>query len=447
MGNDKMTKVRDYIVKNSKYLFPVILIAVVAGTVSIALNMGNARQQEGEVPSETEPVVSVSPEPVPETEPEPEETSKEVPLTINEDEAINSIIATYYEAMASGDSAMMAGIYDQISENDLLRYEETAKYLSSVSMVDIYTKPGLEQGTTVVYVYYKLCFINHEQEVPGWQTFYVCDNGQGGLLIKSEQGMTEEEKEYIVTVSAQDDVVEFNNRVSVEYNDLATEHPELLAYMGELGKQVNATIGVRLAEQNAGEEAQPSAGEEGAESTPEGEGTPEGTPEGEGAPEGEGTPEETAPAEGAEGGEAPGQEPEAPADLGPRYATATTTVNVRSSDSEQADKLGKVAGGEKVQVQEVRVNGWTRIVFEGSDGYIKSEFLQMEESADGQTVIGTVTANENVRIRGAASEDGEQLGLMVGGDSLELLANENGWCKVIYNGKIGYVKAEYVTQQ
>ena len=36
---------------------------------------------------------------------------------------------------------------------------------------------------------------------------------------------------------------------------------------------------------------------------------------------------------------------------------------------------------------------------------------------------------------------------MVGGDSLELLANENGWCKVIYDGKVGYVKADFVTQE
>ena len=94
----------------------------------------------------------------------------------------------------------------------------------------------------------------------------------------------------------------------------------------------------------------------------------------------------------------------------------------------------------------MRVNGWTKIVYEGSDGYIKSEYLQMEESAEGQEVIGTVTATTNINVRAAASEDAERLGLLSGGDSLELLANENGWCKVNYGGKIGYVKAEYVTQ-
>lgn len=466
MRNDSLTKIRDYIVNNSKFLFPVILIAVVAVTVSFALNAGNKKDGEESQESMEE---SLAEEDVQgllaEATPEPT-ASEEAPLAVNEDEAIRTLILQYYNAMASGDSAVMSSIYDEISENDLLRYEETAKYLSYIPALDIYTKPGLVQGTTVVYVYYRLCFLNHEeQEVPGWQTFYVCDNGQGGLYIKNELNFTQEEKDYIVAVSAQDDVVEFNNRVSVEYNDLATEHPELLTYMGELGKQINATIGVRLAEQNAVPE-NPEEGAQPAEGTPQegesqGEGQPaEGQPvEGqpaEGQPT-EGQPAEGQPAEGEpQGGDAPAEgtdggegqaQPDAPAEIGPRYATATTTVNVRSSDSEQADKLGKVAGGDKVQVQEVRVNGWSKIVFEGGDGYIKSEYLHMEESADGQQVIGTVTANENVRIRSAASEDGAQLGLMVGGDSLELLAVENGWCKVIYDGKVGYVKADYVTQQ
>lgn len=442
MRKDNLTTIRDYIIKNSRFLFPVILIAVVALTVSFALNAGNKKDagetQESVEESSVEPDVQRLQEEATPEPPAPEEAA----LIVNEDEGIRALITQYYNAMASGDSAAMAAVYDEISDNDLLRYEETAKYLSSIPAMDIYTKPGLEQGNTVVYVYYRLCFLNHEeQEIPGWQTFYVCDNGQGGLYIKNELNFTEEEKEYIVAVSAQDDVVEFNNRVSVEYNDLATEHPELLTYMGELGKQINATIGVRLAEQNAA-----AGNPEGGEQPAEGEQPTEGEPA-EGAQPAEGEPAGGEPQEGdaPEGGDSQAQ-PEAPAELGPRYATATTTVNVRSSDSEQADKLGKVAGGDKVQVQEVRVNGWSKIVFEGGDGYIKSEYLHMEESVEGQQVIGTVTANENVRIRAAAAEDAAQLGLMVGGDSLELLANENGWCKVIYDGKVGYVKADYVTQ-
>lgn len=420
MQKSKMEVVRDYIVKHSKFVFPVIVIVVVAFTVSIALNAGNAEEKESE---ESLPLEEVS---VPESQAaDPEPVSKEVPLTANEDSELYTLIATYYNAMATGESSVLASLYDEVSENDVLRYSEMAKYLDYIPALEIYTKPGYVEGDTLAYVYYRLCFKNHEEEVPGWQTFYVSRDDAGKLYLKNGKNLTAEENEYVVAVSAQDDVVEFNNRVSVEFNDLLTQNPNIGAYMSEFGSQVQAAIGVTLAEQNvSGETSQ--------------EGNEGGNPEAGGE-------NPDAGGEASENPESPAEQ-QPPAESGPQYATATTTVNVRSSDSEQADKLGKVTGGTKVQVQEVRVNGWTKIVFEGSDGYIKSEFLQMEESAEGQTAIGTVTATTNINVRTAPGEDAERLGLLSGGDSLDLLAIENGWCKVNYNGKIGYVKEEFVTQ-
>ena len=129
---------------------------------------------------------------------------------------------------------------------------------------------------------------------------------------------------------------------------------------------------------------------------------------------------------------------------GPQYVTTTTTVNVRSSDSEQADKLGKVAGGTKLQVLEQRANGWTKVDYEGKEGYIKTEFLQLAESAAGAETIGTVTATTNINVRASASETADRLGVLSGGDSAELVGTEGDWSKIRYNGQIGYVKSEYV---
>lgn len=128
----------------------------------------------------------------------------------------------------------------------------------------------------------------------------------------------------------------------------------------------------------------------------------------------------------------------------PIYATVNATVNVRSSDSVQADKLGKVSNGTKLQVLEQLVNGWSKVVYEGKDAYIKSEFLVLTESAAGAEVIGTVTAESNVNVRVAPGESAERLGVLTGGDSADLLGKENGWCKINYNGKVGYVKEDFV---
>ena len=140
---------------------------------------------------------------VEEGEEPPEETPApmEIPLAVNEDAGIQAIVTSYYDAMVSGDSASMAALYDNLSENELLRCEEVAKYLEYVSGIEVYSRPGPVDGATLVYVYYRVCFQNHAEEIPGWQMFYVCDNGQGGLYIKDEKNFTDDEKEYVKVIS------------------------------------------------------------------------------------------------------------------------------------------------------------------------------------------------------------------------------------------------------
>ena len=190
---------------------------------------------------------------------------------------------------------------------------------------------------------------------------------------------------------------------------MMSQNPELLEYLGILGVQVKADVGVILAERNQESESGDTD-----------------------------TPSEEIPPVSEEGGET---------ETVTQYAKATATVNVRSSDSEKADKLGKVSKGSRVQVQEVRVNGWTKILFEGKDGYIKSEYLKLEETAASYETIGSVKANTNINIRSAAGETADRLGMLAAGESLELIAVEGDWCKVKYNGQVAYVKAEFVTQE
>lgn len=402
MKKEKLLDIRDFIVKNCKIIFPVVVIAVVAVTVAIAMG---ARKEK----AETESIAPESSASQTENVSDAAQT-QEVPLVPNESGELFTLIATYYNAVAQGDVETIRSVCSETTDTQLLRIQEKAKYLEYYPVLDIYTKPGYGEGEMIAYVYYKMVFTNYEEEIPGFVAWYVCTDEQGQLYINTGE-RSEEVEAYIAAVSTQDDVVEVNNRVNVEYNEVVTANPELLTYMQELSTSVDTAVGIALAKQNSSEE------ESGETQASQEEGSEQQTQE------------------------------EPAAENGPQYATATTTVNVRSSDSEEADRIGKVSGGTKVQVQEVRVNGWTKIVYEGKDGYIKSEYLQMAESVTGQEVIGTVTATTNINVRMAGSESAERLGMLAGGESLELLANEDGWCKVNYNGQIGYVKADYVTQQ
>lgn len=401
MWKEKIHSVGNYIIKHSKIILPAAVVVAVAVTVSVSLSMGNKNREEQQLAE----IETVSGEAITEA------ATEEVPLVANEEGAIYSLVATYYNAMATGDEDTLRSVCDEISDKDMYRYLELSQYIDYYPTLEIYTKTGPEEGSVIAYVYYKIAFVGHEEEVPGYQALYICTNDQGELYIKRGEN-SEEVNDYIKKVSTQDDVVEFNNKITVEYNELMVDHPEVLQYISELDSQVSVAVGEKLANQVAGDSQDAAAT------------TEEGTTDGQDAQN--------------EGGEQPAEE------QGSQYVTTTTTVNVRSSDSEQADKLGKVSGGTKLQVLEQRPNGWTKVDYEGKEGYIKTEFLQLAENAAGAETIGTVTATTNINVRASASETADRLGVLSGGDSAELVGTEGDWSKIKYNGQIGYVKSEYV---
>lgn len=403
MWKEKLHFLGNYIIKHSKVVLPAVVVVAVAVTVSVSLSMNNRHREEQQ---NAESAAAVSSEIA--TEP----TTEDVPLVANEEGAVYTLVATYYNAMATGDETTLRSVCDEISDKDMYRYLELAQYIDYYPTLEIYTKTGPEEGSVIAYVYYKIAFVGHEEEVPGYQALYICTNDQGEMYIKRGEN-SEEVNDYIKTVSTQDDVVEFNNKITVEYNELMVDHPEVLQYISELDSQVSIAVGEKLANQVAGDQNTDTSAEGGDQ-----------------AADGQDT--------SAEGTEQPAEE------QGPQYVTTTTTVNVRSSDSEQADKLGKVAGGTKLQVLEQRANGWTKVDYEGKEGYIKTEFLQLAESAAGAETIGTVTATTNINVRASASETADRLGVLSGGDSAELVGTEGDWSKIRYNGQIGYVKSEYV---
>ena len=403
MWKEKLHFLGNYIIKHSKVVLPAVVVVAVAVTVSVSLSMNNRHREEQQ---NAESAAAVSSEIA--TEP----TTEDVPLVANEEGAVYTLVATYYNAMATGDETTLRSVCDEISDKDMYRYLELAQYIDYYPTLEIYTKTGPEEGSVIAYVYYKIAFVGHEEEVPGYQALYICTNDQGEMYIKRGEN-SEEVNDYIKTVSTQDDVVEFNNKITVEYNELMVDHPEVLQYISELDSQVSIAVGEKLANQVAGDQNTDTSAEGGDQ-----------------AADGQDT--------SAEGTEQPAEE------QGPQYVTTTTTVNVRSSDSEQADKLGKVAGGTNLQVLEQRANGWTKVDYEGKEGYIKTEFLQLAESASGAETIGTVTATTNINVRASASETADRLGVLSGGDSAELVGTEGDWSKIRYNGQIGYVKSEYV---
>lgn len=424
----KLEIFRNWLFRYSKIIMPVVLVLCVAGTIAVSISANRRKVAEEEsVNDETESS---------NTELAGKLIVPQIPLQQDAVPEINELFNTYYTAMAEGDTDTMSRLVDQLDDTEVLKAKETSKHIESFPVLEVYTKTGPRQGTYVVYVYNELKFKDFEKPVPGMRVYYVCQNENGEYYINEDGEEDEAELNYIRELNLQDDVVDLNNRAAVAYNDMLAEG-DLADFILDLNAEIDKNVGEALARA-------------------EGSDTAEGDGSGEPVDELLGTAQATGTGDDA---------------TVVTKVKAIDVVNIRKSDSENADKLGKAAVGDEFTLLEAKGNGWSKVSYEGGEAYIKSEFLEpsetmqadagesetasdetQEETPAAQTgnsssvqATGTVTVKENVRIRASASENGEKLGTAYIGEKLELVMKQaDGWTKIKYNGKTAYVKSDYV---
>ena len=294
--------------------------------------------------------------------------------------------------------------------------------------------PTLKMGEEI-----RTLFSDVEKALPGMQTYYIGQNESGDFFI-NDGTYNVDVWDYIKALTLQDDVVDLNNKVAVEYNEMLAEDEELNEYVAYLKEKINEDVGEILAQAEL--PAQESASETDASND----------------------------AETADASE--GENTEAPLTV-LKTVRATDVVNIRSSDSEEADKLDKAQIGQEFTLLEEKGNGWSKIKYNDREAYIKSDYLEeaAQETADTQVAssegsdedqeeeeaeasqeistaensTGKVTVIESVKVRKSASTEAESLGTAYTGEELELLMKQaDGWTRVKYKGQSAYVKSDYV---
>ena len=131
-------------------------------------------------------------------------------------------------------------------------------------------------------------------------------------------------------------------------------------------------------------------------------------------------------------------------------ANVKKELNIRCEASNNAKVVGylyKDCGGEILE----RKDGWTKLRSGNVIGWASDEYLLFGEEAetladDAGKKIATVDA-DILRVREKDSNGAEVLGLLPEGERIDVLDKEtnDGWICVDYNGKDGYVAADYVT--
>jgi len=420
-NNDKkwnLQQLRHLAVPTAKIILPAAALVIVIATIITLIQSKRIKESETaatftEATTESVAAVDVLSE----------------PLEENAYPAVNEFATSFYQALANGDMDTVLALRDYTSDKERLTYEKKSEYIESYNNITCYTKDALEEGSYYLYVYYEVKFKNIDTLVPGLNTFYVYTNDEGQLRI--DGNMEESVTAALKLVTNQDDVKDLFNKVNVSYKEAVAGDEALNTLLTELPGEIKTSVGVALA---ALEQETTASTEEAQEETTE---------------QAETTTQET-----TETAATADAEEQLENQTVNQQVRANDTVNVRSSDSSEADRLGKAQQGEILTRTEIRVNGWSKVEFEGKEAFIKSEYLevvsddtvtdtQTDTTASDSASTRSVTATTNVNVRNAASQDADKIGSAKENATYTVLEELGEWLKIDYNGQTGYVKAEY----
>ena len=346
---------REFVGRHKKVVMPVFLLICVMITVGVSVSL----RRHAKAAAEEAATAAAS-----------TENEADVELEKNAHEDVNALFASYYQAVADGDADTIQSISSDLSDEEKIRIQELAGYIDAYTTVDVYTKTGPVDGSYVAYVYTKLRLKDHDWEIPGLQTMYVCTREDGSLYINNDETQPQSVSDYIQLVSVQDDVVDLNNQTAAEYNDLLAEDPELSDYLDQIASTIDISVGQQLAALN--------------ESRNE-------------------TNENTV------------------------YLKAKSDgINIRKSASADGTRIGSAAAGDEFQLVEELDDGWSEIIFNGQSAYVKSEYFdKVEPTADASnTDASDADASDTASSDGASEGTAEESTDGTSSDSAESASSD-----------------------
>ncbi len=149
--------------------------------------------------------------------------------------------------------------------------------------------------------------------------------------------------------------------------------------------------------------------------------------------------------------------------------TATVTcsaLNVRSDAKADAARIGGVVKGQTLSYYEVK-DGWLKISYGSSFGWVNAKFTtyKAEPTPEPEKPTPTpdpqpdpptpkpetptvlfkvrVTADIGLNVRTGAGTQYDKIGALEQNAVVEVIAEENGWYKINYNGGTGWISAQY----
>ncbi len=352
-------------------------------------------------------------------------------------EEINALVTQYYTAYAAGDITTLTALATPISANEQSYIGMFSQYVDAYQNIKCYTKSGLDVNSYLVSVSMEVKFTGVDTPAPGLDFFYVRTNEDGALYIDNlycQYNLANQENALDTSIQNLIHEFEIQEDVVALQNDIQARYDAAMSADANLSTMINTTIPNAI----TGWVSQIAAQVTPAESTETVDAEPTEVQE-----------PVTEPTEVA------AEEPSEPAAAEPEMVYTVDKVNVRTAADTNSDKLGTVEKG--TAIGRTGIEGdWSKVNYGGTPGYIKSEYLTTEEPQTADTddaeetdaavtslSEGTVVTLENtVNIRSGMSETSDRIGTAYAGEQVKVVMSyAEGWTKVTWNNKTGYIKS------
>ena len=344
-----------------------------------------------------------------------EDVVDENPLEVNAYEGINDLVLKYFAGLSSGNTEMVEQTVDVLTDEEKATIEKKKDYIEAYKDVVCYTKKGLEENSYVVFASYEMKIYNIETPAPGIMALYVCLGDDGSYYIFNGEA-PEELENYVLELASEEEVATVIADVDARYQQLITEDEDLGKFAQtmiasqeaaetesaepeepsegdgkELEEPVKTTVndGIRIREGRSTETRMIATIVSGTEvgvyanfddgwSKIEYSGTV-GYCKTEFLTSTEGVPTLSAQEETSEETENTAEEEttstEASSTAVNKKMKLTDAVRIRKERSTDSDVLKTAYKNELVKVLENYSDGWSKVDYNGTEGYCKTEFL------------------------------------------------------------------------
>lgn len=337
---------------------------------------------------------------------------------------VNELITSYFAAYASADIDALEAIASPISDNEKSYIRVFSTYIESYENISCYTKNGLTDNSYLVSAYFDLKFYGVETMAPGLDFFYVETKDDGSLYInnlyspynlnRTENTLDPNVYAVILQFGQQEDAIALRDQVKSAYSEAVASDVDLATMLSTtipnamtawMESVITPAENTEAGETQTDEPAAGDGSDTSADSTDAADG-------GSNAP--------------ADNGDAADNGGDAPADNGD---TADGGGDAPADNGDAADN-GDDAPADDAAVADTPVDNTS------------DETPAVNENKEVKVKVNI----KSVKVREKASTSSDVIAGAEKGDTFTKLGEKDGWTKIDYNGKTGYIKSDYVDE-